>query len=289
MCAIGIIVVLSSSALVWQNNSKSVDAQLQSEVEGRMRTMQVGVGRYEDVVAALQIFLSGAGGFQGGRKFADFAFGLLSQYDGVQALSWVPRVTSATRADFEARAREDGLSGFRIEELTPDGKRMIAAERDEYFPVRVQEHFRGDDSILGLDLSSEPERRRAIMRATDTGKAAVTARVPLLSAGRDRGWGVLIFSPIYAEGAPTGTIEARRAGLVGLAVGVFRVSDMLETILDHTTVPVGLDQYFFDGPAPDAARLIHNHQSRLRTVDQAPSAYDDIAKPPRNQKAPHRG
>ena len=52
---------------------------------------------------------------------------------------------------------------------------------------------------------------------------------------------------------------------------------MLETILDHTTVPVGLDQYFFDGPAPDAARLIHNHQSRLRTVDQAPSAYDDIA------------
>ncbi len=79
------------------------------------------------------------------------------------------------------------------------------------------------------------------------------------------------------EGAPTGTVEARRAGLVGLAVGVFRVSDMLETILDHTTVPVGLDQYFFDGPAPDAARLIHNHQSRLRTADQAPSVYDDMA------------
>ncbi len=215
--------------------------------------------------------------FQGGRKFADLVSGLLSQYDGVQALSWVPRVTSAARADFEARAREDGLSGFRIAELTPDGKRIDAAERDEYFPVRVQKHFRGDDSILGLDLSSEPERRQAIMRATDTGKAAVTARVPLLSAGRDRGWGVLIFSPIYAEGAHTGTVEARRAGLVGLAVGVFRVSDMLETILDHTTVPVGLDQYFFDGPAPDAARLIHTHQSRVRIAEQAPPVYDDVA------------
>lgn len=276
-CCIGIVLVLFASALLWQKNAKDVDAEFRSVVEGRIRTMQVGLGRYEDIVSALCIYLSGAGGFPGTRKFVNLASGLLSQYDGVQALSWVPRVTSAARADFEARAREDGLPDFRITDRTPDGRWIPAGDRDEYYPTRAHRQFRGVDNILGFDLGSDPERRRTLERARDTGKPAVTAPVYLLIPGRDGDWGVLIFSPIYAEGAPTATVEERRAGLVGFALGVFRVGDMVEAILDRTTVPLGLDQYFFVGPAADAARLTHIHQSRLRTAGQALLAYDEIA------------
>lgn len=62
---IGIVAVLLASALLFQKNAKDVDTELQSEVEGRIRTMQVGLGRYEDIVSALRTYLSGACGFPG--------------------------------------------------------------------------------------------------------------------------------------------------------------------------------------------------------------------------------
>lgn len=59
---IGLLSQRSASALFWfaaalllQKNAKGIDVDLQSEVEGRIRTMQVGLDRYEDVVAALCI------------------------------------------------------------------------------------------------------------------------------------------------------------------------------------------------------------------------------------------
>jgi diguanylate cyclase (GGDEF)-like protein/PAS domain S-box-containing protein len=277
MCCVGAVVVLSAFALLWHNNSKSVDVELRSDVEGRTRTMQVGLGRYEDIVPALRIYLSNAREFPGTRKFNDFASGLLTQYDGVQALVWAPRVTAAERADFEARARQSGMPDFRITERTQDGRWIPAGDRDDYFPVFGDMQIRDEQATIGFDEGADLERRRTLERARDTAKPAATPVNQLFLPERKPEWGVLIVWPVYAEGARSATVDERRAGLIGLAIGVFRVGNMLEAILNQTTVPVGLDQYFFDGPAPDAARLIHIHQSRLRTADQAPAAYDEIA------------
>jgi diguanylate cyclase (GGDEF)-like protein/PAS domain S-box-containing protein len=275
--SIGVVVALFASVLLQQKNAKDVDAELQGEVEGRIRTMQVGFGRYEDIVSALRTYLSGAGGFPGTAKFNDLASGLLRQYEGVQALVWAPRVTAAGRAEFETRARQSGIPDFHITERTPDGRWIPAGDRAEYFPVIGNKQVRDEQAALGFDEGAEPVRRRTLERARDTAKPAATPAHQLFLPDRKPEWGTLIVWPVYAEGAPTATVDERRAGLIGFAIGVFRIENMLETILDRTTIPVGLDQYFFDGPAPCAAYLIHLHQSRLRTAAQAPAAYDEIA------------
>lgn len=271
--AIGVVLVLFTAVLLQQKNAKDVGAEFQAEVEARMRTMQVGLRRYEDVVFALRTYLAGAGGFPGTAKFNDLAAGLLKQYDGVQALVWAPRVTAAARAEFEANARQSVLPDFRITERTPDGRWIPAGDRDDYFPVIGDKQVRDEQAALGLDEGAEPVRRQALERARDTGQPAATPAHQLFLPDRKPESGTLIVWPVYAEGAPATTVEERRAALTGFAIGVFRIESMLETILERTTIPVGIDQYFFDGPAPCAACLIHIHQSRLRTAAQPPAVY----------------
>lgn len=274
---IGVGLVMFTSVLLQEKNARDVGVELQTEVEARIRTMQVGLGRYEDIVSALRTYLSGAGGFPGTAKFNDLAVGLLKQYDGVQALVWAPRVTAAARAEFEANARLTVLPDFRITERTPDGRWIPAADRDDYFPVIGMKQVRDEQAALGFDEGADPVRRRTLARARDTGRPAATPAHQLFLPDRKSEWGTLIVWPVYAEGASTATVEERRTGIIGFAIGVFRIENMLEAILNRTTIPVGLDQYFFDKTAPDAASLIHVHQSRLRPATQAPAAYDEIA------------
>ena len=223
---IGIVVVLLASALLFQKNAKDVDTELQSEIEGRIRTMQVGLGRYEDIVSALRTYLSGTGGFPGIVKYDNLAAGLLRQYDGVQALVWAPRVTAAARADFEARARESGMPDFRITERTKDGRWISDGDRDDYFPVFGIKQIRDEKAALGLDEGADPERRRTLERARDTATPAATPSAQLFLPDRKPEWGVLIVWPVYAEDAPTATVDERRAGLIGFAIGIFRVELM---------------------------------------------------------------
>jgi diguanylate cyclase (GGDEF)-like protein/PAS domain S-box-containing protein len=271
--SIGVGLVLFITVLLQQKNAKDVHAELQAEVEARIRTMQVGLARYEDIVFALRAFLSGAGGFPGTARFNDLASGLLDRYDGVQALVWAPRVTAAGRSGFEASARRSGLSDFNITEHAPDGRWILAGDRDEYFPVVGIMQVRDEHAPLGFDEGADPMRRQTLERARDTGRAAATPASQLSLPERKPEWGTLIVWPVYAEGAPATTVEERRAGLIGFAIGVFRIGNMLDAIIDRLTLPVGLDHYFFDATATGAARMIHVHPSQRQVL----AVYDEAA------------
>ncbi|KQZ01420.1 hypothetical protein ASD45_11595 [Pseudolabrys sp. Root1462] len=219
---LGVALVLFTTVLLQQKNARDVRAELQTEVEARVRTMQVGLGRYEDVVFALRTYLAGAGGFPGTAKFNDLAAGLLKQYDGVQALVWAPRVTAAARAEFEAHTSQSVLPGYRITERTQDGRWIPAGDRDEYFPVVGNKQARDEQAALGFDEGADPVRRRTLDRARDTGRPAATPAHQLFLPDRKLEWGTLIAWPVYAEAVPLTTIEERRAALLGFAIGVFR-------------------------------------------------------------------
>ena len=75
----------------------------------------------------------------------------------------------------------------------------------------------------GLDLDSDPLHRAAIKRARDSGKAAVTAVAPILIG---EGEGLVVYLPVYRDGAPVRTRSERRAALIGFAAGAFRGTDL---------------------------------------------------------------
>ena len=161
------------------------------------------------------------------RQFAEFAAQTLTP--GVQTLEWVPRVTDAERAAFEAAASAGG-DPFRILEPTESGALIAAPARPEYFPTLYVEPRLTADAERGLDHSTDPIRRAAMSRARDTGQATVTAPVTL--AGDRQTRAVIAVVPVYTTGggrtAPT--VAGRQDTLRGFAMSVMPIDSIAQNL-----------------------------------------------------------
>ncbi|NNE83948.1 MAG: PAS domain-containing protein [Alphaproteobacteria bacterium] len=188
--------------------------------------------------------------------FRAFVERALKKNDEIQALEWIPRVRAEERAAYETAARRDELVDFRITEKDSSGVTVPAAARPEYFPVYFLEPLEGNEAALGFDLASNPERREALDRARDTGKIVATQRITLVQETA-RQYGFLAFAPIYSTGSVPETVEARRESLTGFALGIFRIDDILQTVLEETRAPTNLDLYVIDADAPADEALLH--------------------------------
>ncbi|MBM4378595.1 MAG: CHASE domain-containing protein, partial [Deltaproteobacteria bacterium] len=149
----------------------------------------------------------------------------LARHDpGIQALAsaeWVPadRVEALVQ-----RVRSQGFPGFSIQAggtLPPDGGQS-AIVFIEPFDERNRRAF-------SRDMHAEPLRREAMDRARDTGAVAISGRVTLFSEfSTGVQAGTLMYAPVYRAGAPVGTVDERRAALVGWVYFAFRMRNLLE-------------------------------------------------------------
>ena len=170
------------------------------------------------------------------REFRDFVGGPLSRRPELQGLAWDPRVSGGARAEWEARARDDGFRDFQIVEQEKDGRLVPAGARAEYFPVYFMEQLTRNEPALGFDLRSEDTRRAALERARDTGLATATPPVRLVQEPGAQ-LGFLVLLPVYTR--PASTVEQRRTSLRGFAVAVYRIGDLVDASL-RSAVDKGL-------------------------------------------------
>ena len=90
-------------------------------------------------------------------------------------------MTGAERAAFEAKARDMGLADYRIRDWASDGNYSVASARADYFPILfATTSIAGSHDVLGVDLISEPARRKAVELARDEDRGPVPpTRFPL--------------------------------------------------------------------------------------------------------------
>lgn len=150
-------------------------------------------------------------------------------YRSFQALEWVPRVTEVSREIFETRARQDGYPDFQITEQAENGRLVRAGNRAEYFPVYYLAPYKGNESLMGYNLASNPDFRQTLEKARDTGRITSSAIVSLTQLQKDNA-GVMIFAPVYSNTARLMSVNDRRASLQGYAVGVLALSSLLSNI-----------------------------------------------------------
>ena len=144
----------------------------------------------------------------------------------IQALAGVAHLAKADRARIETMVeRRDEHPGFRFTERGPDGKMRPDSERDEYFTVMYEVPRIGNEPAFGYDLGSDPVRLQAIDQAIASGSLISTNRVKLVQGKGDQ-YGVLLFNPVFADAVPQSPAERRKA-LVGFAMGVFRIGDLI--------------------------------------------------------------
>lgn len=206
-------------------------------------------------------------------EFRAFIEHELEESPGIQALEWIPRVPASKRAIFEEAAHKDGFPEFRIMEREAQGTMVPADIREEYFPVYYVEPYEGNEAALGFDLASNPIRLEALNKSRDTGQGVATARITLVQETEDQ-FGFLLFQPIYGKGFPAETLAERRENLAGFALGVYRITDMLEHSLarsDAQTGGPGLDIQLYDRSAPPEQQLLFTTNPVNGAPGQAPS------------------
>jgi CHASE1-domain containing sensor protein len=145
--------------------------------------------------------------------------GLLVRHPEIQALEWIPRIPDEQRSFYEDAARRDGFPQFQISAQDSRKELEPAPLKNEYFPVYFVEPYTGNEKALGYDLSTNTARLDALNQACDLGKAVATSRLVLVQEKGTQS-GVLIFLPVYANGAFPEDIEARRRNLRGFILGV---------------------------------------------------------------------
>jgi diguanylate cyclase (GGDEF)-like protein len=206
-------------------------------------------------------------------EFEKFAHEILRAQTAILALAWIPRVTRAERAAHELAAAHDGLAGYQIKSAAPDGSLAPSADRSEYFPVFYSTELDHSSHVYGLDLEDGGLRQQTLERARDGDLMATSPSFVLHSGAGDRS-GFFVVMPVYLPGLAHDTVEDRRDNLAGFVEGVFQTRVMMETILDASTAPAGLDLYIFAANSgPDASPLyFHSSRKRATPVEAQPRA-----------------
>ena len=190
-------------------------------------------------------------------KFHTFGNSILSHSDGIHALRWVPRVIDAERKSYEAAAIRDGFPTYRFTERAQGGRLVAAARRPEYFPIYFSEPAGENEAVLGLDVSAKPAGKASLEKARDTGSPVATRRITL-SLESDPQFAFLVFQPIYRNAVPHETVAQRRRNLIGFAMGVFRMGDMVNAALKGINLN-GIELTLTDESAtPERKKLYSN-------------------------------
>ncbi len=105
-------------------------------------------------------------------------------------------------------------------ELRPDG---------EHYVTRWVEPAAGNETVVGLDVGTQPRNLAALLASRDSDRATLSAPFhPLQLAGSGVvGEGVTLRLPIYSPGPPPRTVDERRARMRGSIAASFRLDGMV--------------------------------------------------------------
>ena len=232
LIALGIGVLLSLAAVYavgqWENRVTRVE--FESVAETQVIVMQNGINEYISRLVALRTLFESANEEITRSEFETFSGRLFERHPGILRVAWMPRINRKERAEYEAAAIADGLSGYRIKALNAaDGSITTAPQKNEYLPVFFSTEPKTSMSY-GLDYSTDPGRRATLERARDSD--VIAAMRGLLYEPRDgmRPAGVLLFVPVFAKGTSRDTTADRRRNLTGYIVGIFDLPLLLQAI-----------------------------------------------------------
>jgi PAS domain S-box-containing protein len=182
-------------------------------------------------------------------EFRKFTAHIVTRRPSIRALAWIPRVPLSEKDLYEEAARQR-FPAFRITEQDRGGIFIGVKKREEYFPVYFVEPLEGNETSVGFDVFSEPTRGAALKNALESGAMAATARITLLDEQEEQ-YAFLVFDPI----------EDRNNNLSGFVLGVFKISDIVESALSYLE-PAGINLYLYDLSSSGLDHL-YKHSSRL--------------------------
>lgn len=163
--------------------------------------------------------------------FRLFTADMLSGTFGVTAMSWNQYIPNQERKIYENAMASEGFNNFSITEHNQTGQLIPALERPAYVAVTFIEPYANNKDAQGFDVSSEMNRKRALLFANQTGLPAMTAPLSLLQENKDS-LSYLIFMPVYKTLDVPKTLAMREALLRGYVTALIKINYQIEVIHD---------------------------------------------------------
>ena len=163
-------------------------------------------------------------------EFRAFVAHLFNDFSGIQALGFDQFVLDSQRSAFEKSIQNEGFSDFHITERDQNKNLIPAATRASYVVVNFIEPMKRNQKVFGFDMMSDPLRQDILNEAINSSEITSTPKITLVQETANQS-GFLSFIPIYKNGFSHQTLEEKHQALLGFAVAVFRVGDMIDVAL----------------------------------------------------------
>ncbi|HEX2655329.1 MAG TPA: EAL domain-containing protein [Xanthobacteraceae bacterium] len=259
---VGIGLSISAWRAVWNWDERLAQAELNAVGEDHALALQNGFNEYLGKVAAVRALFDASDDPVSRNEFTAFATRLLHDQASILRINWVPRIRQSEKEKHEAAAAREGMPWYRIKQLLVDRVPDPMSASYDHFPI-FYSTTPPNPGVYGLDVATQPTRRRALERARDGDMITTSANVTIRGANNSSSIGFVAVMPVYLRGQPHVTIEDRRHNIAGFVAGVFQFPAMTEAILQTTTVARGADIYLFPGLTA-SEEPVYVHPSRLR-------------------------
>lgn len=214
------LIILSVIAQVYDDGTRRTQ---QLEFNRQAQAMQAAVT--DKMQAYESVLLGGAGLFAGSQN--------------VESGEWQAYVQAILRP----AGRHPGLQYIGFAGHTPSSTEVRF----------IQPMDTAGEKMLGYNLAEEAERNRAMERARDEGKTAMSGLINIAVDG-DPKTGVIVFVPVYQSGMAVGTVAERRAALDGYVFVVVDAQQMVRDVVGYQWSTVDLQLY--DGFHADSSALL---------------------------------
>ena len=276
---VGLLLSLAGAFAVGQWEARVTKVEFEGVAETQAIVMQNGMNEYVSRLAALRTLFESANEEITRSEFETFSGRLFEQHPGILRVAWLPRVNRKERAEYEASAIADGISGYHFKSLAPDGSLAMAPQRDGYFPVFYSTEPK-TSVVYGMDYSSAPVRRAAMERARDNDLVTALRTSLYETNGGSQSLGVLVCVPVYAKGTSRTTVADRRRNLAGYVVGIFDLPLLLQSIRTTTAASPAVSIHVYPPDADDGARLQDQSAPDFTSESQTPRSTRAFAKGP---------
>ncbi len=248
-----LIFCLGVSYLLWRVEVQAVNQYTRDYFDFRVRDLindtRNRLRVYEQTLQGAQALFNAAGNVNRDRfrKYVS-TLGLDTNYPGIQGIGFSQIVLPGEMQRHIATIRSQGFPEY---VLKPEGKRTF------YTAIIYLEPFVSRNlRAFGYDMYSEAVRRKAMERARDTDRAAMTGKVVLVQeTGKDVQSGFLMYLPVYRKGMPHATLAERRANIIGWVYSVFRMGDLMRGIYGERADE--FDIHVYDGNVMSGNTLMY--------------------------------
>ena len=182
---------------------------------------------------------------------------LETEFPGALGFGFIERIKRTDLADFIARERSDNAPDFAV--------RTTGTAPDLYV-VKFLDPLERNRPGWGFDITSDPPRLEAALRAIRTGEPALSSRVTLAQDELKRA-AFLYLVPVFRHGAHPTTAAEREAALVGLVYAPLVITEVLANV--KSAQGELLDVEIFEGDGASRGRPIFDTDPRTVAANDA--------------------